>query len=105
SERLAVVTMKHAPLVSSASVRSDTYFQRYGPVRACARTPFGVSPKHERKSRLKYETSEKPACNAMSEIRTLIEFSAVRSVNACFNRSSMTCALKHVPDDSSNRWR
>src|SRR5262245_32806117 len=54
-------------------------------------TSLGVPPKRERKSRLKCEMSEKPACNAMSQIWRSIESSAVRSVNACFSRSSVTC--------------
>jgi len=71
----------------------------------CARTLFGVSPKRERKSRLKCEISEKPGCNATPQMRISPLPCAVRSVNACCSRSSVTCAVKDVPDDSSSRWR
>src|SRR5262249_7356764 len=92
----------------SARCRAMRTFREYG-LRAahtgmCADAFWRIA-KRERKSRLKCDISEKPACNAMSQIRPSIKVSAVRSVNACFNRSSVRYAVKDVPDDSSNRWR
>src|SRR6476660_4081840 len=51
-------------------------------------TSLGVHPKRERNSRLKCEISEKPTCNATSQIRTSLLACAVRSANACFSRTS-----------------
>ena len=106
NDRGAFPATCHRDRVLSQSTRHPNCAERCVPKRtrayvlplwACARTPFGVSPKRERKSRLKCEISEKPACNAMSQIRTSLKSCAVRSLNACFSRSSVTCAVKQRP--------
>ena len=82
--------------ISSNDVRNGTHY-----CRSCPRTPRGVSPKRERNNRLKCEISEKPTCNATSEIRR--GGSSVSSMNACCSRSSLTRSLKDAPDVSNNR--
>src|SRR5262249_54284273 len=69
--------------------------------RVCARMPFGVSPKRERKSRLKCEISEKPVCNALSQIWMSLESCAASNMKAFFSRSSVTRAVKDAPESGN----
>jgi hypothetical protein len=74
-------------------------------LRRCARTPLGVSPKRERNSRLKCEMSEKPASNAMSEIRRSLSCASVSNAKTLCSRNSFTRPVNVVPVEAMRRWR
>jgi hypothetical protein len=71
---------------------------------AAARTPDGVSPNRRRNTRLKWDTSPKPAARAISTIARCRRRRSVSIANARSSRCSTRRSVNDCPVSSSSRW-